>query len=209
MAADVIASKASGLADGVADLDRKELAEMNRRIKRYCEAEKSIVAALETLSEKASDLVIHGGAVADWAKKAKGPDAEVFKKRAKEYGKAVDGCSALSEAIDALLSGRDVKKTALPGDALQKVLDALEFKDKVKTANLRKSALAYYPAESAGRKKLREWEVHLEHLVTAVNEGLAVLNPEDKVEYVHLEFGRQYVITPALALKKKIDTLGL
>lgn len=52
----------------------------------------------------------------------------------------------------------------------------MEFKDKAKIANVRKAALDYYPAESAGQKKLQEWAVQLNILANALNEGLAALD---------------------------------
>ena len=206
---DGIGSKVAGLMEGLEDVNKPAIAELNRKLKKYIDAEKNIVAALSTMNTKASGLVVYGLKLAEWAKKTKSPDADAFKKRAKDFDKAISGFESFTEAIDGLLEGGAVAKTKLPGEAFHKVLDDLEFKDKAQIANLRKAALEYYPAESAGQKKLQEWAVHLAHLATALNEGLAELDPTDKVEELNLNFGRLEVLKPALELKKNIDTLGI
>lgn len=206
---DGIGSKVEGLLDGLSDINRPAIVELSRKLKRYADAEKGIVSALNATRHKASGLVVYGLKLADWARKAKGPDADAFKKRAKEFDKAISGFDTFTDAIDGVLEGTASGKTALPGGEFQKVLDKLEFTDKAAIAPLRKAAQDYYPTESAGQKKLQEWAVHLVQLAAALNEGLADLNPDDKVEALHLSFGKFEVLKPALELKKKIDALGI
>ena len=206
---DGIGSKVEGLLDGMSDINKPAIVELNRKLKRYLDAEKGIVAALNTMRNKASSLVVYGLKLADWAKKTKGTDADAFKKRAKEFDKAITGFEAFTDAIDGVLEGGAAGKTRSPGAEFQKVLDNLEFKDKAQIANVRKAALEYYPSESAGQKKLQEWAVHLNQLAAALNEGLAALDPNDKVEALHLSFGKFEVLVPAIDLKKKIDGLGV
>jgi len=206
---DGIGSKVDGLMDGLSDVEKPAIVELNRKLKRYLDAEKSIIAVLDTMRKKASGLVVYGLNLSEWAKKTKSPDADAFKKRSKEFDKAIEGFESFTDAIDGLLEGKAVGRSKLPGDAFQKVLDALQFKDKAQIANLRKAALDYYPSESAGQKKLQEWAVHLSHLAAALNDGLAALDPSDKVEALHLNFGKFEVMQPAIELKRKIDSLGV
>jgi hypothetical protein len=44
---------------------------------------------------------------------------------------------------------------------------------------------------------------------TALNNGLAELDPSDKVEALNLNFGKSEVLVPAIELKRKIDGLGV
>ena len=206
---DGIGSKVEGLLDGLSDINKPPIVELSRKLKRYADAEKGIVTALNTMRTKAAGLVVYGLKLADWAKKAKGPDADAFKKRAKEFDKAISGFDTFTDAIDGVLEGTASGKTSLPGEEFQKILDKLVFSDKAAIAALRKAAQDYYPAESAGQKKLNEWAVHLVQLAAALNEGLAALDPDDKVEALHLSFGKVEVLKPALELKKKIDALGI
>lgn len=206
---DGIGSKVEGLMDGLSDTNKPPIVELNRKLKKYIDAEKGILTALTGMSRKAAGLVVYGLKLSEWAKKEKSPDADAFKKRAKEFEKAIDGFESFADAIDALVEGGVPGKTKLPGADFQKVLDNLEFKDKAQIANLRKAAQDYYPSESAGEKKLQEWAVHLNHLITALNEGLAALDPDDKVDELNLNFGRLEVLKPAIELKQKIDGLGV
>jgi len=153
----VIASKALELADKLKDRNEPAIAEMTRRLRKYAEAEKGLAGSVHTMGNKATGLVVYGLHVADWAKKNKGPEADAFKKREKDFAKVVDSFEALGDAVDALLEGGTPAKVKLPGNAMQKMLDSLQFKDQVKVANLHKAALDYYPAESAGQKKLQEF----------------------------------------------------
>ena len=164
---DGIGSKVEGLLDGMSDINRPPIVELCRKLKRYADAEKGIVTALNTMRTKAAGLVVYGLKLADWAKKAKGPDADAFKKRAKEFDKAISGFESFTDAIDGVLEGTASGKTSLPGEEFQKILDKLEFSDKAAIAALRKAAQDYYPAESAGQKKLNEWPVHLVQLAAA------------------------------------------
>jgi hypothetical protein len=206
---DGIAAKVQGLMDGLSDVDKPGIAELCRKLKRYVDAEKGIVSAVGTMRTKASGLVVYGLKLAQWAKKTKGADAEAFKKRAKELDRVIARFESFTDAIDGVLEGKATGKTELPGDELHAVLDKLEFTDKAGIEPLRKAAQAYYPAESAGRKKLQEWAVHLTQLAVALNEGLAVLDPNDPVEALHLGFGRFEVLKPAIESKKRIDGLGI
>lgn len=201
---DVIASRALGLADKLKDHQEPAVAEMTRRLRKYAEAEKGLAGSVYTMGHKASGLLVYGLNLADWAKKNKGPEADAFKKREKDFGKAIDGLEAFSDAVDALLEGGTPSKVKLPGNALQKVLDDLEFKDKAKIVNVRKAALDYYPAESAGQKKLQEWAVQLNHLCAGLNDGLSKLDAADLQAY-----GRREVLERAQQLKRSIDTMGV
>jgi hypothetical protein len=204
-----IAAKVQGLMDGLDDVEKPGIAELRRKLKRYVDAEKGIVTAVGAMRTKASGLVVYGLKLAEWAKKNKGADADAFKKRAKEFDRAIARFEAFTDALDGVLEGKTAGKTELPGDELHKVLDKLEFTDKAGIEPLRKAAQAYYPAESAGTKKLQEWTVHLTQLAVALNEGLAVLDPDDPVEALHLGFGKFEVLKPAIELKKRIDGLGI
>jgi hypothetical protein len=206
---DGIGSKVEGLFDGLEDVNKPAIVELRRKLKKYTDAEKEILGKVKTMRDKAAGLVVFGLGLADWAKKNKGPDADAFKKRAKEFDKAINALETFTDAIDGVIEGTASGKTRLPGAELQKVLDLMEFKDKAKIANVRKAAQDYYPAESAGQKKLQEWAVQLNILANALNEGLAALDPNDKVEEVNLSFGRIEVMKPAIELKKKIDGLGI
>lgn len=152
---DGIGSKVEGLLDGLSDINRPAIVELSRKLKRYADAEKRIVSALNATRHKASGLVVYGLKLADWSRKAKGPDADAFKKRAKEFDKAISGFENFTEAIDGVLEGTASGKTALPGGEFQKVLDKLEFTDKAAIAPLHKAAQDYYPTESAGQKNFR------------------------------------------------------
>jgi hypothetical protein len=206
---DGIAAKVAGLMDGLSDIDKPAIAELNRKLKRYVDAEKSIVSTVDAMRRKASGIVVYGLKLAEWAKNADGADAAAFKKRAKELDKAIEGFESFTDSIDAVLEGKAAGATKLPGDDLHKALDKLEFTDKAGIAPVRKAAQDYYPAESAGTKKLKEWSVHLTQLALALNEGLAALDPNDKVEALHLSFGKFEVLKPAIELKKRIDELGI
>lgn len=201
---DVIASKALGLADKLKDRSEPAVAEMTRRLRKYAEAERGLAGAVHTMGHKASGLVVFGLTLADWAKKNKGPEADTFKKREKDFDKAIAGLESLGDAVDALLEGGTPAKVKLPGNALQKVLDDMEFKDKVKIATVRTAAREYYPAESAGQKKLQEWAVHLNHLCAGLNDGLSQLDGSDVQAYA-----RKEVLERAQQLKKSIDTMGV
>lgn len=201
---DVIASKALGLADKLKDRNEPAVAEMTRRLRKYAEAEKGLAGSVHAMGHKATGLVVYGLHVADWAKKNKGPEADAFKKREKDFAKVVDSFEALGDAVDALLEGGTPAKVKLPGNAMQKMLDNLQFKDQVKVANLHKAALDYYPAESAGQKKLQEWAVQLNHLCAGLNDGLSQLDAADLQA-----FGRKEVLERAQQLKKSIDTMGV
>lgn len=202
-----IASKAATLADRLGKNTNPAVVEMNRKLKKYAEAEKGIVASVGTMRQKASGLVVYGLNLKAWASKNKGPDAEAFQKRAKAFDSAIGGFESFTDSIDALLEGGQPGKARLPGNSFQKVLDDLEFKEKAPIANLRKAALDYYPAESAGQKKLREWSVHLNQLCTSLNTGLAELDPAQ--EQAELNYGRNEVLRSALELKKRVDAVGV
>jgi hypothetical protein len=193
----------------MSDINKPAIGELSRKLRRYVEAEKGIVAVLDKMRTQASGLVVYGLNLTDWAKKTKGPDAAAFKKRAKDFEKAIAGFESFTDSIDGVLEGRPAAKAKLPGDAFQKVLDDLEFSDKAKIGPVRKAAQEYYPLESAGQKKLQEWAVHLNQLAAALNDGLAELDPSDKVEALNLNFGKSEVLVPAIELKKKIDGLGV
>lgn len=206
---DGIGWRVERLLDGMSDINKPAVVELSRKLKRYVEAEKGIVAALDKMRTKASGLVVYGLNLTGWAKKTTGPDGAAFKKRAKEFEKAIAGFESFTDSIDGVLEGAPAAKTKLPGDAFQKVLDDLEFSDKAKIGPVRKAAQEYYPLESAGQKKLQEWAVHLNQLATALNNGLAELDPSDKVEALNLNFGKSEVLVPAVELKRKIDGLGV
>ena len=206
---DGIGWRVERLLDGMSDINKPAICDLNRKLKRYVEAEKGIVAALDKMRTKASGLVVYGLNLTAWARKANGADAAAFKKRAKDFDKAIAGFESFTDSIDGVLEGRPAAKTRLPGDAFQKVLDDLEFSDKAKIGPVRKAAQEYYPLESAGQKKLQEWAVHLNQLAAALNAGLAELDPNNQVEGLNLNFGKAEVLVPAIELKKKIDGLGV
>lgn len=207
---DGIGSKVEGLMDGLEDINKPAIAGLRSKLKKYLETEKAILAAVDKMRAKASGLEVQALNLIEWGKKNKGPDADAIKKRAKDLDKAAAALSAFTDAIDGVVEGTASAKTKLPGGDFDKVLRLLinEMSDKV-IGPVKKIALDYYPSESTGQKKLQEWAVHLNHLAAALNDGLAALDPSDKVEEVNLNFGKFEVLARAVELKRKIDGLGI
>jgi hypothetical protein len=82
---DGIASRVERGLGGISDINKPAIVELSRKLKRYTEAEKGIVAALDKMRTKASGLVVMLN-LTGWAKTT-GPDGAAFKKRAKEFEK--------------------------------------------------------------------------------------------------------------------------
>lgn len=207
---DGIGSKVQGLMEGMEDINKPAIVQLRAKLKKYIETEKTLLAAVSKMRTQASGLEVQALNLIDWGKKNKGPDADAIKKRTKDLSKAADELSAFVDAIDGVIEGTPSAKTKLPGENFDKVLRPLinEMSDKV-IGPVKKIALAYYPLESAGQKKLQEWAVHLNQLAATLNDGLAALDPSDKVEEVNLNFGKFEVLTAAVELKRKIDGLGI
>jgi ElaB/YqjD/DUF883 family membrane-anchored ribosome-binding protein len=207
---DGIGAKVEGLFDGLEDINKPAIAQLRAKLKKYLDTEKAILAAVGKMSTQASGLEVQALNLIEWGKKNKGPDADAVKKRTKDLARAADELSAFADAINGVIEGTPSAKTKLPGGTFDKVLRLLvnEMSDKV-IGPVKKIALAYYPVESAGQKKLQEWAVHLNQLAAALNEGLAELDPNDQVEDLNLKFGKQEVLAAVVELKRKIDGLGI
>jgi hypothetical protein len=206
--ADGISGKAQGLMDGLEDVSKPAVADMRRALKRYVDAEAKLLPAVQSMGQKASGLLVGCLAKVINEGKGSGPQAEAIKKRKREFDKVNSALDSFGDAIDGLVEGTGGGgKVVFPGDLVHDLLDKLEYTDKGPANDLRKAAQAYYPAESAARKKLAEWSVHLGYLATALNTGLAELDPADQVENLNLQFGRNEVLAPALELKRKIDAM--
>jgi hypothetical protein len=208
--ADGLAEKVRGLVDGVEDVAKPEIAEMRKHLAKYVEAEGRILPAVQKLNSSAAGLLVRGLAKVMTEAKGSTPEGVALKKRKRDLDQVNGQLEALGTALDGIVEGTGGAAAAVfPGERLQQLLDDLEFKDKGPSTDLRNMAKAYYPLESAGRKKLAEWAVQLDHLVAAANRGLEALDPTDQVENLNLQFGRNEVIKPALELKRKIAALGV
>jgi hypothetical protein len=199
-----IGKGASGLLDALSDIDKPQIKELSRKLKRYIEAEKTILRDLDAAITKGSALEAQCRGLKDWAKNKGGADAEAFKKREKDITKAMDALGSFTDAIESAAGGKAAGKSTVPGDAIQAVLDKLEFSDKATVKDLRDVAKAYYPAESAAVKRLQEWVVHLDQLLAGLNDGLSALNSSDQVEALHIALAKKNVVDPAIKLQKAV-----
>jgi len=207
-----IGSNAEGLRDSLSDVETPEVAELCRKLKRYVEAERGIQTQLKATLRACDGVQVDALALKTYIGKQKNADIEAFKNCSKDFDLALDRLEKFSDALEKLLQGDGPGKVTLPGEALDSVLDKLEFKEKASEnvlSTLQKGAKAFYPAESAAQKRLAEWSVHLKQLALALNEGLATLDRKDKVQDLNLNFGRMQVLKPALELKKGIDAMGI
>lgn len=205
--ADGLAGKVQGLMDGVEDNTQAPVAEMRKALKKYIDAEGKILPAVQKMNAAAAGILVKG---LDKVMNAKGPAGDAVKKRKRDFDAVNAAFEAFTDALDGIVEGTGGGgKAAFPGEQLQQLLDRIEFTDKSPLDDLRAAAKAYYPLESAGRKKLQEWAVHLGYLIEAANRGLEALDAGDQVDALNLNFGRTEVIKPAIDLKAKIAAFGV
>jgi hypothetical protein len=121
--------------------------------------------------------------------------------RASELKAAWDGLIGFLAAARRLAEGDVPAGFAPAGEAVQKVLDKIEFKDQKQIDELRKKAKAYYPKESALVKEAEAWSVRAAQVAKAVKAAADALDPEDSVAKVHIAFLKRYAARVVEAAK--------
>ena len=143
------------------------------------------VQAGESLSTKARAAAKTGLALNELVDEAHEKASDEKNPRARDLKKAWDQLIAFLAASQMLADGGTPSQFKACGDTMQGVLDKIEFSDKKQIADLRKKALAFYPAESALLKEADAWSVRANQVVEQIKKAIAKLDLTDGVQKVH------------------------